>query len=137
MELRPTFGLATARSPDHYASRGFPRDHVEKNPTGEPIRVDRALGRGHAMAGILRAAELCSGRGLPVRLEPRGRSTGRRDGDREGCPCSALPQYVLRRAYPRETQEMVFDAHYRAFTLFKGSRHRVTSSHPKSGWSIG
>jgi hypothetical protein len=27
------------------------------------------------------------------------------------------------RAYPRETQEMVFDAHDRAFALFKGARH--------------
>jgi hypothetical protein len=25
------------------------------------------------------------------------------------------------RAYPRETQEMVFDAHDRAFALFKGT----------------
>jgi hypothetical protein len=28
------------------------------------------------------------------------------------------------RAYPRETQEMVFDAHDRAFALFKGTRER-------------
>ena len=37
-------------------------------------------------------AELCAGRGLPVRLEPRGRPAERGDGDREGCPCPALPQ---------------------------------------------
>ena len=28
------------------------------------------------------------------------------------------------RAYPRETQEMVFDAHDRAFAFFKGARER-------------
>jgi len=28
------------------------------------------------------------------------------------------------RAYPRETQEMVFDAHDRAFVLFKGACQR-------------
>ena len=28
------------------------------------------------------------------------------------------------RAYPRETQEMVFDAHNRAFAVFKGTRTR-------------
>jgi transposase len=28
------------------------------------------------------------------------------------------------RAYPRETQEMVFDAHDRAFALFKGTCSR-------------
>ena len=40
----------------------------------------------------LRAAELCAGRSLPVRLEPRGRPAERRDGDGEGRPCPALPQ---------------------------------------------
>ena len=40
----------------------------------------------------LRPAELRAGRGLPIRLEPRGRPAGRRDGDREGRPCSALSQ---------------------------------------------
>ena len=29
------------------------------------------------------------------------------------------------RAYPRETQEMVFDAHDRAFALFKGTCQRA------------
>ena len=38
------------------------------------------------------AAELCAGRGLPVRLEPRGRADQRHDGDREGRPRPALPQ---------------------------------------------
>jgi len=28
------------------------------------------------------------------------------------------------RAYPRQTQEMVFDAHERAFAFFKGARGR-------------
>jgi hypothetical protein len=39
----------------------------------------------------LRTVELCPWRSLPVRLEPRGRSAQRRDGDREGRPCTALP----------------------------------------------
>jgi transposase len=34
---------------------------------------------------------------------------------------------VFVRAYPRETQEMVFDAHERAFALFKGARPRPLS----------
>src|SRR6266446_4990972 len=40
----------------------------------------------------LRPAELCAGRSLPVRLEPRGGSAEWRNGDREGRPCPALPQ---------------------------------------------
>ena len=31
------------------------------------------------------------------------------------------PWMLFVRAYPRETQEMVFDAHNRAFAFFKGS----------------
>jgi transposase len=31
------------------------------------------------------------------------------------------PDAVCARAYPRETQEMVFDAHDRAFAFFKGA----------------
>ena len=43
-------------------------------------------------------------------------------GDGEGRARPALPQRILHvRAYPRETQEMVFDAHDRAFALFKGT----------------
>ena len=34
------------------------------------------------------------------------------------------------RAYPRETQEMVFDAHDRAFALFKGTCSRGTAREP-------
>ena len=40
----------------------------------------------------VRAAQLRAGRGLPVRLEPRGRRHRRGDHDREGGPCPALPQ---------------------------------------------
>jgi hypothetical protein len=59
---------------------------------------------------------------LPVRLEPRDRTAGRRDGDREGRSRPSLPQPdAVLRAYPRETREMVFDAHDRAFGLFKGA----------------
>ena len=42
--------------------------------------------------GRLRAAELRAGRGLPVRLEPRGRADRRGHGDGEGGACPALPQ---------------------------------------------
>ena len=42
--------------------------------------------------GSLRSAELCAGRGLPVRLEPRGRADQRHDGDGEGGACPAVPQ---------------------------------------------
>ena len=50
----------------------------------------------------------------------------RRDGDREGCPCPALSQPHAVRAdlSPASTQEMVFDAHDRAFALFKGACQR-------------
>jgi hypothetical protein len=36
--------------------------------------------------------------------------------------CHSRMMFV--RAYPRETQEMVFDAHDRAFALFNGTRSR-------------
>src|ERR1700730_9948590 len=68
------------------------------------------------------SAELCFGRSLPVRLEPRSRPVN-------GVTvivkvahvrlCHSRMLFV--RAYPRETQEMVFDAHDRAFALFKGT----------------
>jgi transposase len=35
------------------------------------------------------------------------------------------------RVYPRETQEMVFDAHDRAFALFKGASKRLRRRSPK------
>ena len=51
-----------------------------------------AAGARRGDGGGLRAAELRAGRGLPVRLEPRGRADRRRDGDGEGGACPALPQ---------------------------------------------
>jgi transposase len=36
------------------------------------------------------------------------------------------------RAYPRETQEMVFDAHARAFAFFKGAGTRGICNHMKT-----
>src|SRR6187399_2878599 len=38
------------------------------------------------------------------------------------------------RAYPRETQEMVFDAHDRAFALFKGTCRRGIYDNMKTRW---
>jgi transposase len=62
------------------------------------------------------------GRGLSIRLEPRDRCDGRGDDDRKGRASAPLPQpHVYVRVHPRETQEMVFDAHERAFAFFKGA----------------
>jgi hypothetical protein len=62
------------------------------------------------------------GGGLSVRLEPRDRCDGRGDDNREGRARPPLPPLqMLARAYPRETQEMVFDAHERAFAFFRGA----------------
>ena len=75
-------------------------------------------------------ADLCAvgvlaGRGLSVRLEPRVRGAGGGDDQGQGRARPAVPQpNVLRRAYPRESQEMVFDAHDRAFRLFQGACRR-------------
>src|ERR1700716_4216827 len=67
-------------------------------------------------------AELCAWRSVPVQLEPRGGSAEWRDGDREGRPCPALPQPdVVCAVLSARDQEMVFDAHDRAFALFKGT----------------
>ncbi len=54
--------------------------------------------------GCLRAAELRPGRGVPVRLEPRGRADRRHDGDREGgaCPAVPLPHDVRARLSARD-----------------------------------
>ena len=80
------------------------------------------VARGAATAEAVCAAELCAGRGLPVRLVARGRADQRRDGDVKVAHvrlCHSRMLFV--RAYPRETQEMVFDAHDRAFAFFKGA----------------
>jgi transposase len=42
----------------------------------------------------------------------------------DGYLCHSRMPFV--RAYPRETQEMVFDAHDRAFAFFKGACAKVT-----------
>jgi transposase len=46
--------------------------------------------------------------------------------------CHSRMMFV--RAYPRETQEMVFDAHDRAFAFFKGACHPLPAvpSHPSN-----
>ena len=41
------------------------------------------------------------------------------------------------RAYPRETQEMVFDAHDRAFAFFKGTCVRGIYDNMKTGAGVG
>ena len=59
---------------------------------GPALRERLAAGARRIDGRRLCAAELCAGRGLPVRLEPRDRPDQRRDGDGEGGPCPALPQ---------------------------------------------
>ena len=70
-------------------------------------------------------------RGLPVRLEPRVRASGGCDDPCEGCAHAALLQPVARscarqitmqlvQIFPREGQEMVFEAHERSFRFFGG-----------------
>src|SRR4051812_36938449 len=66
-------------------------------------------------SGGLRAAELCAGGGLPVRLEPRSRPAEWRDGDRKGRPCPALPQPdAVRAGLSARDGRKVFDAYNRA-----------------------
>jgi hypothetical protein len=87
-------------------------------------RYAAELGEGAraSAAASLCAAELRAGRGLPVRLEPRDRPA-------EGVTVTVKVAHVrlchsrmlFVRAYPRETQEMVFDAHDRAFAFFGGA----------------
>ena len=70
-------------------------------------------------------AELRAGRSLPVRLELRDGRSGRSADAGEGCPSALVPSRVfLAVAYLREAQEMVFDAHWRAFSLWGGSCQR-------------
>jgi hypothetical protein len=60
-------------------------------------------------------------RGLPVRLEPRGCGDRRQaDAGEGGAYAAVRVAGVYVRAYPRETQEMVFDAHARGFAFFGG-----------------
>jgi hypothetical protein len=47
------------------------------------------------------------------------RFAGMRDVGADTCGCHSRMMFV--RAYPRETQEMVFDAHDRAFAFFRGA----------------
>ncbi len=65
------------------------------------------------------------GEALPVRLEPRGRGDfGQADaGEGRACPAMRVAGNVLR-AYPRETQEMLFDAHARSIAGRRGQRRR-------------
>jgi len=70
----------------------------------------------------LRPAELCAGRSLSVRLSHEvvllnGVTVIVKAAHVRLCHSRML--FV--RCYPRETQEMVFDAHDRAFALFKGT----------------
>ncbi len=81
--------------------------------------------RSASTAPDLCAVGVLAGRGLSVRLEPRVRGAG-------GVTTKVKVAHVrlchsrmfFVRAYPRESQEMVFDAHDRAFRLFQGACRR-------------
>ena len=82
--------------------------------------------RGAAVAESLCAAELFSWRSLSIRLEPRGRADqwGGLDRDRHAHFRLCHSRMLFVRAYPRESQEMVFDARDRAFRFFRGACSR-------------
>ena len=72
--------------------------------------------------GRLCSAELCSGRSLPVRLVHEIALIGGVTTTLKVAHvrlCHSRMMFV--RAYPRESQEMVFDAHERAFAFFRGA----------------
>lgn len=81
----------------------------------------------------LRAIGMCARRGLSIRLEPRTRRT------RGVMQTLEVPRFRLTFsrqmfvvAYPRETQEMVFDAHNRAFAFFGGVPRRMVYNNLKA-----
>lgn len=89
---------------------------------GAPLRPVLAAGALGGDGGRLCSALLRARRGLSVRLEPRDRPDQRRGQQGEGRPRPALPfPHAVRAGIPRESQEMVFDAHDRAFAFFKGA----------------
>ena len=85
--------------------------------------------RGAAMAQAYVPLSFRAGRGLPVRLEPRDRRAGRRDGDREGRARSALPQPhdVRARLSARDAGDGVRRARTR-LRLFQGRLRRAAST---------
>ena len=86
-----------------------------------------------AVAGLC-AADLRSGRGLPVRLEPRVRASGGCDDQGEGgAHALCHSRMYLVQIFPRESQEMVFEAHERAFRFFGGVCRRGIYDNMKDG----
>ncbi len=80
------------------------------------------LGAWRGVGPRLCAAEVFSGRGLQIRLEHEivilnGATVTVKVAHMRLCH-SRMP---FARAYPRETQEMAFDAHDRAFAFFRGA----------------
>ena len=72
--------------------------------------------------GCLRAAGIRSRRGLSVRLEPRDGVAGRHADDGQGRAVHPVLQpHAVHPLLSAETQEMVFDAHDRAFAAFGGT----------------
>src|SRR5215204_308440 len=70
------------------ATRAWLRGRLRRRSALRPDVAPRALGRDR---GCLRAAELRARRGVPVRLEPRGRADRRRDREDQGRARPALP----------------------------------------------
>lgn len=82
-----------------------------------------AADRGSAVAEAYIPLSFAPGEAYQFDWSHRDRPARRRDGDSEGRAnmrlCHSRMFFV--RAYPRETQEMVFDAHDRAFAFFRGA----------------
>src|SRR4051812_22990976 len=70
------------------ATRAWLRGRLRRRSALRPDVAPRALGHDR---GCLRAAELRARRGVPVRLEPRGRADRRRDREDQGRARPALP----------------------------------------------
>ena len=87
-------GQAGARAADldpdlRGAARAGLRGRLRRGP---PLCQGMAGGARGGDGGSLCAAELCPGRGLPVRLVTRDRADQRGDGDGQGGACPAVPQ---------------------------------------------
>src|SRR6187399_538086 len=85
--------------------------------------------------GRLCAAEFCARGSLPVRLEPRDRPVGRRDGDREGRPRPTLsqPHVVRSRLSARDARDGVRRPRPRVRDVQRGVRARHLRQHEDRG----
>jgi hypothetical protein len=82
---------------------------------GSPLRDQLAQGARSDDGAGFRAADLCAGRSHEI-VVLNGATVTVKVAHMQLCHSRML----FARAYPRETQEMVFDAHDRSFAFFKG-----------------